>query len=144
MMKTKTTSGYTVIELMLVVAVVSVLAAIGFPSYQESVRKSARKMGNATLIEVAGRQEQYFVNNKQYASDLTNLGYPANGFYIDKKGQTYSAAGNGTVYLLEIAASSATTYTLQAVPQSGQSSDSCGTLSYTNAGLRSPTTDNCW
>lgn len=136
--------GFTIVEVLIVVAIVGVLAMIGYPSYQESVRKSQRKMANAALIEAAGRQEQYFVNNKQYASDLTSLGYPANGFYLNKDGEDSAASVSGSIYLVRISASTASTFTLQAVPQSGQAADTCGTLTYTNTGSRTPTTDGCW
>lgn len=144
MLKFKSSEGFTLVEIMIVVAIVGVIAMIAVPSYQDTVRKSSRKMANATLIEVAGRQEQYFLNNKQYASDLTLLGFPANGFYIDKEGEETAASESGSVYLVQISASTASSFTLQAVPQSGQSADTCGTLSYTNTGSRTPTTDGCW
>ena len=144
MIKNKSTAGFTIVEVLIVVAIVGVLAMIGYPSYQESVRKSQRKMANAALIEAAGRQEQYFVNNKQYASDLTNLGFPANGYYISKDGEETAASEAGSIYLVSISASTATTFTLQAVPQSGQTADTCGTLTYTNTGARTPTTAGCW
>ena len=57
MLNKRSAKGFTIIELLIVIAIVGVLAAIGYPSYQESVRKSQRKMANAALIEAAGRQE---------------------------------------------------------------------------------------
>lgn len=145
----KSAQGVTLIELMIVVAIVGVIAAIGYPSYQESVRKSARTMGTASLMETLGRQEQYFINNKQYSSNLMALGYPANGYYIDKEGQAQATAA-GSVYLIRIAttpAATTSTFTLEAVPQNGQTGDSaCGTLILTHTGARSRsgTATNCW
>lgn len=140
--------GFTLVELIIVAAIVGVIAAIGYPSYQESVRKSARTMGTASLMETLGRQEQYFVNNKQYSTNLMALGYPANGYYINTEGQAQATAA-GSVYLIQLAAAPAattTTFSLEAVPQNGQVTDACGTLILTHTGARSQsgTPTNCW
>lgn len=142
--KLQKSSGYTLIELMIVVAVIAIIASIAYPSYQNSVRKAARQTGKGVLLEVVSRQEQTFINNKSYATDLSNLGYPANPFYIDNEG-TPQASAAGSVYQISLAAATASTFTLQAVPQNAQTKDSeCGTLSITDSGMQSPTTNNCW
>lgn len=136
--------GYTLIELMVVAAVIGIIAAIAYPSYQSSVRKSARQAAKGVLMEVVSRQEQTFINNKSYAADLSNLGYPANPFYIDNEGSPQSSSA-GSIYQISLASVTASTFTLQAVPQNAQIKDTeCGTLSITDSGLQNPTSNNCW
>lgn len=86
-------SGFTLIELMLVVAVIAILAAVAFPSYQEHVRKTKRTEVQAELIDIASRLQQYKSTNFNYkinattAIDLTKLGFSSatplsqNGLY---------------------------------------------------------------
>lgn len=70
--------GFTLIEVMITVAIVGILAAIAYPSYIDYVTKSGRAEGVAAVMEVANLQEQYYLDNRTYASDLTKLGMSAN------------------------------------------------------------------
>lgn len=60
--------GFTLIELMIVVAVVAILASIALPSYQDSVRKAARRAGQAFILEIANREQQYFLETRSFAT----------------------------------------------------------------------------
>jgi type IV pilus assembly protein PilE len=135
--------GFTLIELMIVVAVVAIIAAIAIPSYNSSVIKSKRAIGKAELLDVLSRQEQFFVNNKGYATDLTALGFVANPYFINDQGDALTAAA-GSIYQISLAAGATTAaFTLQATPQNDQIADTqCGTLQISNTGLKSPT--QCW
>ena len=66
--------GFTMIELLVVLVIISILAAIAYPSYKDSVYKSRRSGAKAALMDLAARQEQYFNNNKTYADTLLKLG----------------------------------------------------------------------
>ena len=66
--------GFTLIELMIVVAIVGILAAVAYPSYQDHVRKGNRAAAQAFMMEVAQRQQQYLLNNRSYAESLAALG----------------------------------------------------------------------
>ena len=62
--------GFTLIEAMIVVAVIAVLAAIGFPSYREHVARGQRSQGQQFLAEVAQREEQFMLDRRQYSDVL--------------------------------------------------------------------------
>ncbi len=75
--------GFTLIELMIVVAVVALLAAVGYPSYRDHVAKAQRSQGQQILSEVAQRQEQYLLDRRAYATAASELswGPPADSKY---------------------------------------------------------------
>ena len=66
--------GVTLMELMIVVAIISIIAAISYPSYEQFIVRAKRSAGTSMLMQVADRQQQYFMDNKRYAASLTNLG----------------------------------------------------------------------
>ena len=65
--------GFTLIEVMIVVVVISILAAVAFPSYMEQTRKSKRVQGKAKLVEVAQKLERYYTDNSTYNTALGPL-----------------------------------------------------------------------
>jgi type IV pilus assembly protein PilE len=132
---------------MVVVGIVSILAAIAYPSYQEFVIKSKRGAAEACLMEQAQFMERFYTTNLRY--DQTTAGVavalPAGGCRTALELPAASAS-----YLFSFAvAPTARTYTIQAVPQNNQTNDtSCGTLSINNTGVKtiSGTQDvhYCW
>ncbi len=84
--------GFTLIELMIVVAIIGILAVIAYPSYMDSVRKSRRGDGQAALLNAAQQMEVYYARNATYSTTLTDSNIAAasdDGFYknlIIKKG----------------------------------------------------------
>lgn len=129
--------GFTLIEIMIVVAIVAILAAIAYPSYVNYVRKSRRADAEAALVAGAQQMERYFTQNNTYATaTLTTAGIPSqtqDGSY------TISFAQNSLT---------ATGYQLQAVPSGPQAADPCGTLSYDQNGTKGVSTSaaisSCW
>lgn len=67
------TRGFTLIEIMIVVAVIGILAAIAYPSYQNQIRKSNRAAAQAVLMDGANKQQFYLSSRREYADDLTKL-----------------------------------------------------------------------
>ena len=130
-------AGFTLIELMIVVAVVAILAAIAVPSYQEQVRKSRRAQAKADMVEYAQMAERYFTVNNTYV-----------GFALPTT-QSPREAGATARYTLALnPAPTVSTFTITATTQGTQSSDRCGNLGVTNTGVKTKTGgapfSECW
>ena len=84
--------GVTLMELMIVVAIVAMISAFAYPSYTEYVVNTKRTAATTTLLQISDRQQQFFMDNKSVANDLTTLGYPANPLWVADDGRTVVAA----------------------------------------------------
>lgn len=71
--------GFTLIELVIVIAIIGVLAAIAYPAYQDSIIKSNRRAAQGFLMEVSTRQKQYLLDKRSYAASLADLGVAVPG-----------------------------------------------------------------
>ena len=115
--------GFTLVELMIVVAIIGILSAIVIPSYNNYVIKSRRTAAQAQMMDIANRQEQYLLSSRGYVASPAGYSLPSDvaTYY------TYSiAVGTGTV----------PSFTITFTPQGSQSSD--GTLTLDNAGTKTP------
>jgi type IV pilus assembly protein PilE len=119
------TRGLTLIELMVVVAIVALLGAIATPLYLDSVRKGRRADGIAALNQLMLMQERYRANQPQYATHLLISGGALVGVgSADDAGAVASASTPGAGhYLLSIVSAGASGYTVRAVGQGGQAAD---------------------
>ncbi|WP_461482457.1 type IV pilin protein [Porticoccus sp.] len=151
-MNRKNNSGFTMIELLIVVAIMAVIVALALPNYREYVIKSNRSVAKGALLEVASREEQYFLNNRSYTNSLVDLGLPAN-YYMGSDGQTLTTS-SGSIYQITIdepdSNTGETAYTLSATPQNSQTEDGrCGIFSIDEQGLKTVTDASesasyCW
>jgi type IV pilus assembly protein PilE len=145
-MQSKTIRGFTLIELMVAVAVVGILAAIAIPSYQTYVLRSNRSVARGDLVELQQWMERNYTLTNSYAAfpDGTALRSASLPF-----SQSPRSATTPNYTLSFTADPTATAYTLQAVPRNGQVKDTgCGTLTITSAGVRSvsgsSSVNSCW
>ena len=144
--------GFTLIELMIVIVIVAILAAVAIPSYQNYVIKSNRSAGKGILMDVVNRQQQFFINTKNYAASLTDLGYSADPFFIDNQAERYGATRPDAIYRiqLDVAADPGDPdFTVRAEPVGIQLKDArCNELSLNSLGQKTATgtggVDECW
>lgn len=125
-------SGFTLIEVMIVVAIVAILAAIAYPAYTDQVRKTRRADAKAALMELSQGAERFYTQNGTYT------GYVLTFNTTPRDGGTvfYNINYNGNNQ----------TFTLSAVPTNGQEADPCGTLTINQIGTKSSddSNENCW
>ena len=123
--------GVTLIELMIVIVILAVIASVAYPSYMNYVVDTKRTAATSILLQVADRQQQFFMDNKRFANDLTNLGFANNPLVIADDGRTMAnAADSGSTYSVALSNVTATTYTVTAAPLNGQAArdNECGSL----------------
>jgi type IV pilus assembly protein PilE len=128
--------GLTLIELMIVVVVIGILAAVAYPSYREFAARATRNEAKAALLKAATNQERYYLQNNQFSVDLSQLGFSASPYTTDTGSYVISVA----------AANPASNFTVTATYQrSDAESKKCGVLTIDGRGIKasSPRTD-CW
>jgi type IV pilus assembly protein PilE len=130
--------GFTLIEVMITVAIIGILAAVTYPSYNEYIWRSHRTEAQQELIRLANLQEQLFVDQRTYTANMSDLGVPVSegGYQIprhsDKKLYTITGTKDGRTFILSAKA------------QGVQVKDTgCTTLTINESGLKTPTT-GCW
>lgn len=130
--------GFTLIELMIVVAIVGIIAAIAYPSYQTYVERTRRNLAQADLLEVVQWMERRYSAGFDYRN--SSKANPTLPFDTSPRNPSGTAAYNitfdGDVKRTE--------FKLQAVPTSIQNGDKCGTLTVDEQGVRGAAKTDCW
>jgi type IV pilus assembly protein PilE len=136
-------SGFTLVEIVIAAAVVSILAAMAYPNFKAHLATSRRSDAQGALIGMAAAMERYYTANNTYVGAVpgTTLNYSA----------TVPVSGGTPTYNLSVSSATATTYTIQAAPTGTQTGDKCGTLTLTWQGIRGIsgaqtglTVSDCW
>jgi len=143
--------GFTLIELMITVAIVAVLAAVAYPSYTSQIRRSNRSEARNALLQVQVAQEKVFLTYNRYAQNDTELQGTPSSTTPGLQTATTTSGGNYTL-ALSSTSSGASDFTITATASSGsQLKDTdCKTFSINNQGSKSATNSagtsnpNCW
>ena len=133
-MNLKKLRGFTLIEVMIAIAMVAILAAIAYPSYSQYLKTSRRTEATATLTKIANLEERYYLDNNSYGG-LTDLSLTS----------PYNT--ENSYYQITINVTSST-FTLTATAQNAQAADTeCGSLTLDQDGTKGSSTANaatCW
>ncbi|MFZ2267190.1 MAG: type IV pilin protein [Azonexus sp.] len=144
--------GFSLIELMVVVAIVGILAAVAYPSYTDYVLRSRRTDAKSALMGTAQAMERLYTEKMKYNSATLGTSAPTtdiglttspDGFYTIAfdSDPTDATACSGTATTNP----SATAFRICATPTGSQTKDTtCGTFSLSSTGIKTPTTARCW
>jgi type IV pilus assembly protein PilE len=126
-------TGFSLIELMIAIVIVAILASVAYPSYQQYLRRGARADAQAHMMDIAGRQGQFLIDNRAYAASLAALGVT-----------TPSSVASKYTIAVDTGATPPT-FTITATPTGTQADDTCGTLTLDNSGAKTASgTGTCW
>ena len=127
--------GITLIELMIVVVIVSILAAIAYPNYQEFTARAKRSEARAALLRLATNQERFYLNNNTFTTDLTQIGF-SNSPFTTETGY----------YIVAVTSATSSNFSATATYQHGGSeANRCLTFSIDGRGQKTSAPDtNCW
>ena len=136
--------GFTLVELMIAIAVIGILAAVAYPSYVNQLRQSRRTDAKIALLDLAARQERFFSVNNVYASTPAQLGYAAAAFPVDV------LSGSSAYYRLgTLVGAGATSFIATATPVGAQLADACGSYAIDHLGVQANISNSlpaarCW
>ncbi len=140
--------GFTLIELMVTVAIVAILATIATTSYTSQIQKSRRTDARSAVLDLAGREEKIFSTANTYSATPSDLGYGAGAWPIDI-GSKYYNVSVASPDAVNQGAATYPTYLITATAINAQASDTqCASLSVNQLGQQTSTgtgtAATCW
>ena len=126
----KKNTGFTLIELMITVAVIGILAAVAYPSYIDYLIRASRSAAQSFMLDASNKEEQYLLDARTYLAVTNNAGFSNIGLTVPTEVTRF--------YNLSVASVTASTYTIQAAPIAGTRQAADGTLQLTNDGTKTP------
>jgi type IV pilus assembly protein PilE len=153
--------GFTLMELMIAVAIVAILATIALPSYRQYVLRANRTVAKAALSEVVSRQASYYSEAKRYALKFSKIGWAQDDtLYLDREGNLRETRAADSIYSVSLkggatastcpasGSPSAGAYTVVATPINAQADDTkCGAMCLSSVGIKSAggsDAEDCW
>jgi type IV pilus assembly protein PilE len=125
--------GFTLIELVVVLAIIAILASIAIPNYSEYVMRTNRSAAQSFISDIASRQAQFFLDRRTYAATIAELNL---GMSPDLAAR-YAVAIN-------VLAGPPLAYTVTATPIGPQLRDRCGAMTINQAGNKTAAAARCW
>lgn len=131
--------GFTLLELMIAIAIIGILAAIAYPSFASQLQKSRRTSAKTALLDLASREAKYYSLNNAYTTSMIALGYASAGPIAVPDNNSY-------YYDLSIATENITGYIATAAPNvaGSQAADGCGSYTIDYLGVKGAGAGNCW
>ena len=123
-------TGFSLLELMIVIVIVAILAAVAYPSYQQHVVRTNRSAAQQYILEVSSLQHQFILDNRSYATTLAALGTSPTAAISDNYIVTIGGVDN---------TASPPTFTLQAAPKPGTTQQGSDTLTVNHLGQKNAT-----
>jgi type IV pilus assembly protein PilE len=135
------TRGFTLIEIMIVVAIIGILSAIAFPAYQQYVRKSRRVDAKNAVLDMAAREERYFATNNKYSIKGTDFGFSTDTAIP-------VTTGSKSYYAITVTQTTTSDFTVTAAPTGTQTADTCNSYIINSLGVQSnsggASVSDCW
>jgi type IV pilus assembly protein PilE len=140
-MNTTFRSGFTLLEILITLAILGIIAAVALPSFQESTLRARRAEAKTALLETASDQERFYSANSSYSTNAMPLANPAQELRTSRDGFyqiSVAACGTGTI---------ANCFVATATPLGDQANDECTSLTLSDTGVRGATgstIEECW